>query len=163
MRRAFRLLRPTAPIRCVQPAALRPTRVLRIPPQLARLIVAGGLLLFQAFVVAHNREAEKLREDAASGGDGGGTAVMSSSEALHILGLDAGLRVPLQSEQDRAEATRRFKHLFAIAKQSGNVYLQGKFSAAYRICVDANWDADDGACGDSGIDAGGGGDDVAKG
>ncbi|ESL08362.1 hypothetical protein TRSC58_03935 [Trypanosoma rangeli SC58] len=156
MRRAFRLFRPTAPIRCVQPAALHPTRVLHIPPQLVRLIVTGGLLLFQAFVVAHNREAQKLRGeagDAGTNGDGG-AGVMSSSEALHILGLNASLHVPLQGEKDRAEATQRFKHLFAIAKKNNNVYLQGKFSAAYRICVDANWDADDNSCGDGSGDTG---------
>ncbi|RNF06512.1 hypothetical protein TraAM80_04018 [Trypanosoma rangeli] len=156
MRRAVRLFRPTVPIRCVQPAALRPTRVLHIPPQLLRLLVSGGLLLFQAFVVAHNREAQKLWEEAGAAGtngDGGGS-LMSSSEALHILGMNASLHVPLQGEKDRAEATQRFKHLFAIAKNNNNVYLQGKFSAAYRICVDANWDADDNSCGDGNSDAG---------
>ncbi|EAN84455.1 hypothetical protein C3747_1g83 [Trypanosoma cruzi] len=157
MRRAFALLRPTAVVRCVQPAAFRPTRVLHIYPQLVRLIVAGGLLVFQAFVVAHNREAQRLREEAdgTATGESCSTALMSSSEALHILGMDANLCVPLGEKKDREEATRRFNHLFAIAKNNNNAYLQGKFSAAYRVCVDANWDADENSCSNRGIDSSG--------
>ncbi|PWV02351.1 hypothetical protein C4B63_2g71 [Trypanosoma cruzi] len=130
MRRAFALFRPTAVVHCVQPAAFRPTRVLHIPPQLVRLIVAGGLLVFQAFVVAHNREAQRLREEAdgTATGESCSTALMSSSEALHILGMDDDLRVPLEEKKDREEARRRFNHLFAIAKNNNNAYLQGKLA-----------------------------------
>ncbi|ORC92246.1 uncharacterized protein TM35_000044600 [Trypanosoma theileri] len=150
MRRAALLLllpRPTAPLRCKHTLALRPTRVLCIHPQLVRLLVAGGVLLFQAFAVAHSQEARKLREEAEGTSSPNTTVgsshstIMSSAEALRVLGLNAELEVPLKNETDRQEAHWRFKRLFAIAKESDNLYLQGKFSAAYRLCVDADWDA----------------------
>ncbi|KEG12974.1 hypothetical protein DQ04_01291040 [Trypanosoma grayi] len=146
MRRAVSLFHPTGVLRGRHALALRPTRALYIPPQLARLLVAGGLLLFQAFITAHEREAQKLREETQGTGTttGGGSAtLMSSSEALQILGLDRRLSLPLGDEADRQEATRRFRRLFAIAKETNNVYLEGKFSAAYRLCVDPEWDAAD--------------------
>ncbi|KAH9601550.1 hypothetical protein LSM04_003716 [Trypanosoma melophagium] len=154
MRRAVLLLRPTLLLRSKHTLALKPTRVLCIHPQLARLIIAGGVLLFQAFVVAHSQEARKLREEEEAAGGGGTSStnttvgssqrgIMSSSEALRVLGLNTALEVPLRDEKDRQEAHWRFKRLFAIAKENDNVYLQGKFSAAYRVCVDAEWDAGD--------------------
>ncbi|RHW70285.1 hypothetical protein DPX39_090082000 [Trypanosoma brucei equiperdum] len=134
-----------------RPAPLACSRMFFIPPQLAKLIVTSGLLIVKAFLVAHQQEAKRLREEEEKEGHSatnaqvgtGSAALMTSSEALQILGLQPNMSVPLTAESDRQLATVRFEHLFAIATRCKNVFLQGKLSGAYRVCVDPEWDLKD--------------------
>ena len=108
-----------------------------IPPQLIRLITTGALLFVQAFVVAYQREAaaaeKRSTEETVK-------LPMGDREALAVLGMNETLKLPLSSS-GRAEAEKRFGLLMEKAKQSNNLFLQGKISAAYRRCVNDDWDA----------------------
>lgn len=125
-----------------------------IPPPLVRLLTVGGLFLFDVFYQAHKREAAKLakeqRENASDGeggtpsstsNDGAGQPKMTGVEALKVLGLPEQWKVPLTEEAQREKARRSFLVCFAKAQKVESVYLQGKFAAAYRECVDAEWEA----------------------
>ncbi|KAG8346422.1 hypothetical protein ERJ75_000773400 [Trypanosoma vivax] len=128
-----------------KPAALiLHRRTFFIPPQLARLIAATAVIALKAFITAHRREVKRLNEqEILADSRRLRLKVMPPTEALQVLGMDTRLSVPLRSEDDRRLATGRFKHLFGIASKCDNAYLQGKVSAAYRLCVDADWDAGD--------------------
>ncbi|KAG5492649.1 hypothetical protein JKF63_01228 [Porcisia hertigi] len=150
------------------PALFRLTRVTRIPPQLARLVMAGGAALLQVFWVAYQRESQKLRQEEQSRGADGATQgvsamgrspVMSPAEAVQVLGLDSSFpdlltsvqrvsssstltpaSLPLAPGEARMTAQQNFERMFALAVKEGNMFLAGKLSAAYRICVDPKWD-----------------------
>ncbi|KAG5492104.1 hypothetical protein GH5_01008 [Leishmania sp. Ghana 2012 LV757] len=150
------------------PALLRPTRVTRIPPQLARLMIAVSAALLQVFVAAYQRESRKLSQeerarDAVGGAQGSTTMwsarAMSAMEAMQVLGLDRGFpelytsvqqaeanamqtstSLPLPHGKAREAAQQNFERMFALAVKEENMFLAGKLSAAYRICVDPAWD-----------------------
>lgn len=150
------------------PALFRPTRVARIPPQLARFLIAGSAALLQVFMVAYQRESQKLRqEEQARGAVGsaedstrfGNPRAMSAMEAMQVLGLDRSFPdaytsvqqaearsmstsalLPLAPGEARRTAQQNFERMFDLAAKEGNVFLAGKLSAAYRICVDPRWD-----------------------
>lgn len=154
------------------PALFRATRIVRIPPQLARFLVAGGAALLQVFLIAFQRESSRLKyetgEAAGSMANGMGTRQgrMSGVEAAQVLGLDRNYPslfseiqksesgassgpssplstsslLPLQEGKAKEEAKRNFERMFALAIEDGNLFLAGKLSAAYRVCVDPMWD-----------------------
>ncbi|GET92746.1 hypothetical protein, conserved [Leishmania tarentolae] len=150
------------------PALFRPTRVTRIPPQLARLLITGSAALLQVFMVAYQRESRKLRQEEqarAAAGEAqdprwsGNPRVMSSMEAMQVLGLDRSFPdlyttvqqaeanstltsalLPLAPGKARRTAQQNFERMFSLASKDENFFLAGKLSAAYRICVDPRWD-----------------------
>lgn len=162
--------RPSFPL-CVgsggsSSALFRPTRVARIPPQLMRLLVAGGAALLQVFVVAFQRESQRLRYESEATGTAegmGNKRHMSGVEAVQVLGLDrnyptlfseiqkaesnasasptaTSTPLPLKEGKAKEEAKRNFDRMLALAVAEDNMFLAGKLSAAYRLCVDPNWD-----------------------
>ncbi|AIO01843.1 hypothetical protein LPMP_342170 [Leishmania panamensis] len=168
-------LRAHSPQRCVcvgtggsSLALFRPTRVARMLPQLARLLIAGSVALLQVFAVAYQRESRKLRqEEQARGAVGaaqdstgmGSPRVMSAIEAMQLLGLDrdfpdlyisvqraeassasTSVSLPLAPGKAHRAARQNFERMFTLAIKEENMFLAGKLSAAYRICVDPRWD-----------------------
>nr|CCC93169.1 conserved hypothetical protein [Trypanosoma congolense IL3000] len=130
------------------PALTSHMRPFIIPPQLVKYIITAGLFLAKALIVAHKKESRRLRQEesnptASYSAAGNSFVSMPSTEALQILGLDSNMAVPLTSEANRNMATLRFERLFAVAVNQRNMFLQGKLSGAYRICVDPEWDAKD--------------------
>ena len=131
----------------------RPTHMLRIPipPHLLRLLATGSMLLIQAFAMAYQ---EKMREaqSAEAQHSAAKLQTMDAKEALALLGVTAPaaaagsssaaapLDVPLTRAEDKQAAKRNFETLFSKATQTENLYLQGKLSCAYRLCVDPEWD-----------------------
>ncbi|KPI90283.1 hypothetical protein ABL78_0665 [Leptomonas seymouri] len=148
------------------PALFRPTRIARIPPQLMRLLLAGGAALLQVFLVAFQRESRRLKfeSEATEKVQGtGGKSRMSAVEAVQVLGLDrsypalfseiqkagnntahsassSSVLLPLREGKAREEAKRNFERMFALAMKEENLFLAGKLSAAYRVCVNPMWD-----------------------
>ncbi|AYU83035.1 conserved hypothetical protein [Leishmania infantum JPCM5] len=150
------------------PALFRPTRVARIPPQLARFLIAGSAALLQVFMVAYQRESQKLRQEEQARGAVGSAQdstgirnprAMSAMEAMQVLGLDrrfpdvytsvqqaearstsTSALLPLAPGEARRAAQLNFERMFGLAAKEGNAFLAGKLSAAYRICVDPSWD-----------------------
>jgi hypothetical protein len=121
----------------------RPTPLLRIPipPQLLRLVATGVVLFLQAFAMAYNEKAKAAAAEEAQL-HATRSQVMDAKEALALLGIPTHLEVPLRSEDDRRVAKKNFERLFKKASDLENLYLQGKMSCAYRVCVDAKWDSD---------------------
>ena len=155
------------------PGLFRPTRVTLIPPQLMRLLIAGGAALLQVFLVAFQRESRRLKYESeatgtADGASGQRKCPMSGVEAMQVLGLDrshpalfneiqkaessaaaqssssshstASALLPLSEGKAREQAKRNFERMFALAIKDENMFLAGKLSAAYRVCVDPMWD-----------------------
>ncbi|KAG5466811.1 hypothetical protein LSCM1_00988 [Leishmania martiniquensis] len=149
------------------PALFRPTAISRIPPQLARFLIASGAAVLQVFVVAYQRESRKLRQEERARGAVGGTqcstatrssCAMSAIEAVQVLGLDCDFpdlctstqqaeansmpkaSLPLVPGKARTVAQQNFERMFALAVKEEHMFLAGKLSAAYRICVDPAWD-----------------------
>jgi hypothetical protein len=149
------------------PGLLCPTRVARIPPQLAQLLIAGGAALLQVFLVAFQRESRRIKTESAATGTAEGIGAkrhMSGVEAVQVLGLDrsypalfnevqkaesvaassgsvsSSALLPLKDRKATEEARRNFERMFALAKREENLFLAGKLSAAYRVCVDPMWD-----------------------
>ena len=54
--------------------------------------------------------------------------------------MSQNLAVPLRSTEDKERAQENFERQFTMASDDKNPYLQGKYSAAFRICVDPQWD-----------------------
>lgn len=111
-----------------------------IPPALARLIATGVMLGLQSFAVAYKEHAAKaaVQHETSSHNQ---TLRMQPPEALQILGLKDSLGVPLrQGSPEAVAAQAAFKTLFGKAKHLDNLYLMGKISAAYRVCLDETWD-----------------------
>lgn len=155
-------LRPSAPslmLRRTQPD------LIPIPPFLIQIIKSVAVNAGQQFVQAHFAEAERLRrqreENERNNGHGqqenpyvnsnGGSSSstyglprpkMTGEEALQILNINPNLAVPLRGNEDKARATENFKAYFAKAEETKSVYLQGKISQAYKMCVDDKWDRD---------------------
>lgn len=86
---------------------------------------------------------------------------MTAAEAIQILGLERSfpelltaashssgtavadnLVLPLQDARQREVAKEQFDRLLGVAVKLDNLFLVGKLSAAYRICVDPYWDAE---------------------
>lgn len=88
---------------------------------------------------------------------------MSATEAMQILGLDRSFPdlfntvqqaeatgaarpspspspLPLPPGKAREAARQNFDRMFALAVKEDNMFLAGKLSAAYRVCVDPAWD-----------------------
>ncbi|KPA86195.1 putative mitochondrial hypothetical protein [Leptomonas pyrrhocoris] len=152
------------------PALFRPTRIARIPPQLLRFLVASSAALLQVFLVSFHRESRRLKYEAeatvTADGSAGSRRHMSGVEAVQVLGLDRSYPVlfneiqkaesnkaqsaasasfsptplPLRDGRAREEAKRNFERMFALAIKEENLFLAGKLSAAYRVCVDPMWD-----------------------
>lgn len=119
-------------------------------------------------MVAYKQESQKLsQEEQARGAVGseqdttgiGNPRVMSAMEAMQVLGLDRSFPdvytsvqqaearsastsafLPLAPGKARKTAQQNFERMFDLADKEGNVFLAGKLSAAYRICVDPRWD-----------------------
>lgn len=83
------------------------------------------------------------------------TSPMSDAEAIQVLGIEQvnssllengklakSSVLPLSSPRDREIAKNNFERMFAIAVKHQNLYLAGKLSAAYRLCVDDAWDVE---------------------
>lgn len=143
-----------APFRC--------TRVARmIPPQLARALLAAGAILLQSFFVLYRREASRLSAEKAEDGREGrwnssspDQPLMTPAEAVAILGVAppkatshestspaAAYALPLTDRVEREKARESFHRMFRLAMDRQNYFLAGKLSAAYRMCVDENWDS----------------------
>lgn len=157
---AIRPLRAYAPLH-------HTTQALFLPPQIARVLALGGMVAVQAFFAAHREEAARLAKEEQKGESQTNSnssaqhdkpaeetseledpsmnpeayLQMPPEEALQILGMSPNLAVPLRSSEDRAKAKANFELHFSRARESGNLYLQGKISAAYRRCADSEWDA----------------------
>lgn len=140
---------------------LRPTHVryfIPIPPNVARLLITGGLILLNGFGVAYMRAAAKVQEEEVAAGGVPGSATrppMTALEAIQILGIDkvnpaytqlaAGegastALLPLTAPNEVEAARQNFEKMFANAVKADNLFLAGKLSAAYRLCVDVSWD-----------------------
>lgn len=88
---------------------------------------------------------------------------MSGAEAMQVLGLDRTCAslfsevqraessaaasssssvsvLPLKEGKAQEEAKRNFDRMFALAIRDDNLFLAGKLSAAYRVCVNPEWD-----------------------
>jgi hypothetical protein len=110
-----------------------------IPPAVWRLLTVGGVFLLDAFLRAHRQQVNKMERD--ENNSGGGTSSsrgtgqpMCIEEAIQVLGLPEGSKVPLSLTKDVALADRRFGVLFEKSKLANSPYLQGKIVAAYEVC-----------------------------
>lgn len=140
--------------RCTGPSLFSSTRCNLLPPQLVKFLLNGAVILFQAFWVAYSKETSSAStstsEEASSS-----PKSMSPAEAIQILGIEQvnprlledaksskeSSVLPLSRPSDREVARKNFERMFAIAIKHDNMYLAGKISAAYRLCVDPDWDA----------------------
>lgn len=99
------------------------------------------------------KEEEKVKSSSSFFGSQGSGDRMSEQEAIQVLGIelinprlleDARIskfsQLPLSNPRDREVAKANFDRMFAIAVKHNNMYLAGKLSAAYRLCVDPTWD-----------------------
>lgn len=141
----------------------RPTRKALIPPQLAKFLVTATAILLESLYKVYKKESSKPaqkssreeKEDSSSSffNSHNSGHKMTEQEAIQILGLelvnprlleDARIskypQLPLSNTRDREIAKRNFDRMFLIASKHNNMYLAGKLSAAYRLCVDPNWD-----------------------
>lgn len=127
---------------------LQPTQPRLVPAQLIKALVQGATILFQAFLVAYNKADRASSTSSASDSE---TGTMTESEAILILGVEQqnptimqrvkrSSVLPLTDPQDRRVADENFKRMFEIALKHNNMYLAGKLSNAYRLCVNPQWD-----------------------
>ena len=115
---------------------------------LMRILTTMAMTATQVFMTEFARERARLQQERINnGGDRVGTGSasggpkMTSQEALQILSMNTSLAVPLTNAKDRDTATANFQRYFKLAQDSKLPYVQGKLSAAYRLCVDSNWDS----------------------
>ena len=128
--------------------SFRPTTTLLIPipPMLLRILTTMAMTATQVFMTEFARERQRLqKEKAENGGDVGSGAAsgprMTPQEALQILNINTSLAVPLTNSRDQELAKENFQRFFKLAQDSNLPYIQGKLSAAYRMCVDKEWDS----------------------
>lgn len=116
---------------------MKRTSPLLVPPFLIRLVVSAGTVLVQSFISAHVSESQRLHTENQVQN---ACPPLTSDEALVLLNMQPGLMVPLTRPEDREMARKNFEVAFEKAKQCENHFLQGKFSHAFRLCVDEGWD-----------------------
>lgn len=132
-----------APVSLRARGALRATRpnLMPIPPAAWRLLSVAGLFLLDAFLKAHRQQVKQQDSGTSSST---ATQVMSSSEALSVLGLPVTpSSLPLTKPDDLMLAEKRFTVLFEKARMSKSPYLQGKVTAAYTLCTGKSVEIDD--------------------
>lgn len=142
----------------------RSTRAMLIPAQLTKFLVTAAAILIESLYKVYQKESikssqktksKKERIDFSSSyfSPRDVHAAMTESEAIQVLGLevvnprlleDARIskhsQLPLSHPRDREVAKKNFERMFSIAVKHNNMYLAGKLSAAYRLCIDPNWD-----------------------
>lgn len=142
----------------------RSTRPMLIPAQLTKFLVTATAILIESLYKVYQKESmkpsqkmksEKERIDYSSSyfSPRDTHVTMTESEAIQVLGLevvnprlleDARISkhslLPLSHPRDREVAKKNFDRMFSIAVKHNNMYLAGKLSAAYKLCIDPNWD-----------------------
>jgi hypothetical protein len=114
---------------------------------LGRVVFAVGAVLAQALLQTWAEEQAKKSTEETTYTETV-QAVMSVPEALEVLRIvhpdPKNVQVPLQDGALRQAAKENFEKYMARAQAQGegrSDYLAGKFSAAYRLLVDGDWDA----------------------
>lgn len=130
----------------VRLGALQSTRPLFIWPILARIAAGVAVVAMQSFFDAHREEVSKMGQKP---GDLDTTeaycAPMHISDALSILNVpvtSTPSSLDMVTREQMNEARVNFTRYFESAAQLENVFLQAKFSCAYRTLVDPAWDAE---------------------
>lgn len=121
---------------------VRRTPTLLFWPIVGRIVAGVAIVVLQSMWDAHRSEAARLARVYGSDQQQAKLS-MTREEALAVLGVQSASPKAsgLLQGAEAAEATARFQRFFRDASAAENVYLQGKFSGAYRILVDPQWDA----------------------